>query len=842
MPNFANCMTSKKKKQKTGSNTLVKWVWVSLVAAVLVLLAVFVIISTTMIPDAEDLENPKYEQASIVYASDGPELGRYYTDNRVWATFDELNPHIVNALIATEDERFYEHNGIDARSTLRAVVFLGSKGGASTITQQLAKQFFTKRSSSFVRRVWQKMKEWVIAAEFEKRYTKEEILAMYLNKFDFTNNSHGISAASKTYFSKDQSELSIDQAAILVGMLKNPSTYNPKKFPENALNRRNVVMGQMKRNGMISSDKYNELKENPIDNSGFRREHHAKGLAPYFRQELTKYLKDLIADGLLRKPDGSNYNIYQDGLKVYTTIDSRMQIHAETAAWDHMTKIQEKYFRVWKDQDPWTYNADKKQLSQRKASFNRLVTETERYKSIRTRYLNNVCQSIMDGIDNTRLRDIDISRMLKEEKSKGHLKKLRRQKTISASQEKVYKKIMSSEYWPRLKKAWVSFQKNVKFAFNRKREMRVFAYVDGGEKTIEMTPLDSIKYHRMHMQLGSMSIDPKTGQVKTWVGGINFKHFQYDHVNDGNRRQVGSTFKPFLYTSAISNLAISPCHQVRDEKQTIHAGDADFPSMKSWSPANSDNKYTGEILTLKDGLKKSKNTVSVWLMKQLGNVEIVRDLVSDMGIPKEKIPKYPSICLGTPDLSVIEMTGAYTTFANEGVFTKPIFVEEIRDKNDRLLFKAIPEQKKVLSDDVTYVMVDMLVNNVSQFSDQLSSQFGGKTGTTDDYRDGWFMGVTPNLIVGTWVGGEDQWIHFKRIGDGAGSVMARPFFFDFMKKVESDTSIDYDSGARFHKPEDLQIEINCSLYAELTKDKEDSDSEEPKKTGNLDEEFEEELH
>ena len=802
---------SNKKVTKAASpfGSYIKIMWIALFAALFAMIAVFVLISTTQLPDTSELENPKIELATQVLDHKDRPIGRYFKYNRKNITFEELNPNIVNALVATEDERYFDHTGIDIRSTIRAFVYLGKKGGASTITQQLAKQFFTKRSRNFVLRSWQKLKELVIATEFEKRYTKGEIMAMYLNKYDFLNESDGISAAANTYFGKDQSDITVDEAAVLVGMLKNPSFYNPARKPENSLRRRSVVMNQMVKNDYLSQEEYETLNKKPIDMSNFKRTIHYDGPAPYFRAELQKWVRNLLENENITKPDGTKYNIYTDGLVIKTTLDLDMQRHAEEALKVHMSKLQDKFFTRWKDKDIWTYKADEAQIRSRKSVLNRKVRSTERFKKLRASYLSKIVTKISAEIEDVRLLDGDIFRLFAEDKKAGHLAKLVKQGDISKKQSIVYKEILASENWSILKKQWNALQSRSKKVFAKKIPMQVFAYTPSGEKTVSMSPRDSIKYHMMHMQLGSMAVDPKTGYVKTWVGGVNHKYFQYDHIK--SNRQVGSTFKPFIYTTAIANLAMSPCYEIQDIQYTIPANDSNFGLLESWHPENSDG-FSKEYLTLKEGLKKSKNSVSVKLMMEIGNTELVRSLVSEFGIDKSKVPNSPSICLGSADLSVWDMTGAYTVYANNGTYTTPMFVTSIEDKNGIQIYSETSVQRKALNPKYNHAMVDMLKNAsaVSALS-HIKSEVGGKTGTTNDYRDGWFMGITPELIVGTWVGGEEQFMRFRSISDGAGSKMARPFFAEFMKRVEADKNIDLDTEARFVVPDET-LELDCDKH------------------------------
>lgn len=825
--------SAKKKKEKSNPyGNYIKIMWMTVIAGIILAMAIFVIISTTQIPDTSELENPKIEIASPVLDYKGRELGTFFKYNRKPVSFEELNPHIVNALVATEDERFFDHSGIDVRSTTRAVAFLGKKGGASTITQQLAKLFFTNRSSNFAKRVLQKLREWVITTEFEKRYTKEEILAMYLNKFDFLRDAVGISAAATTYFGKDQADLSVDEAAVLVAMLKNPRIYNPILYPENSQKRRTAVLYQMVRNEYLSKEEYDQLKAKPVDMSNFKRAIHYDGPAPYFRAELKKWVKNLLKNEGISKPDGTSYNIHTDGLRINTTLDLDMQRHAEQAMEKHMAKLQDKLFKRWEGKDIWNYRADAGQKKKRKGRLNQMIRGSQRFKNLRQSMLSDITTKITEDFPNARLWDTDIFRLFNEEEKPGQLAKMVKAGTVRKDQAKVYKSILNSSHWPVLKKQWRALQSKSKEVFSKKVPMTVFAYNAKGEKKVNMSPLDSIKYHIMHMQIGSMAVEPQTGYVRTWLGGINHKYFQFDHIK--SNRQVGSTFKPFIYTTAIVNKGMSPCYQIQDVPYTIPARDPNFGLLESWSPENSDG-FSGEYLTLKQGLRKSKNSVSAKLMIEIGNTEVVRSMVENFGIDKSKVPNAPSICLGSADLSVMDMTGAYTVYANDGTYTQPIFVTSIEDKNGRQIYGATSSQHKALNPKYNYAMVDMLINNCASVQSQLKTEFGGKTGTTNDYRDGWFMGITPNLIVGTWVGGEEQFVRFRSIGDGAGSQMARPFFIDFMKKVENDPRIGFDTEAKFVVPEGDNLELDCDKYEKIL------ESKKPKKVEVLEDEFEDEF-
>ncbi len=797
-------------------NASVKWLWVLFIVGLLLAAAMFVMISKTKMPDTEELENPKYQQASIIYASDNTEMGRYYSENRDLLTFDELNPFIVNALIATEDERFYNHSGIDARGTTRAVVFLGGNGGASTITQQLAKLFFTNKSRSFVKRVWQKLQEWVIAVQFEKRYTKEEIISMYLNKSEFKYNSFGIGAAARTYFGKDQSKLAVEEAAVLIGLLKGPSFYDPIRHPERSLRRRNIVLGQMVKNDFLSQNDADELKAMPIDLSSFKQEVHYDGMAPYFRTTLTKTLNDILSKEKYKKPDGTNYSIWEDGLKIYTTIDRKMQKHAEQVAFKHMANVQKNFNVQWKNKDPWKYTEEKdkekakRQLEQRKNVLLTHRRESGRYLKMRDKYMSEVFSKVLSKYPDVRLDYRDISRMIREDKEPGYLKKIVREGWATNDQVKEYRKVLTDPLWAEVKSQRNKLIKAANKVFSTPVKMKVFDYTESGEREVTMTPMDSIKYHQEHMQIGSLAMDPRTGYVKAWVGGINKKYYKVDHVQ--TNRQVGSTFKTLLYATVIAQQGMSPCFSVQDIKHGIPANEPNFKLQKAWYPDNADGKYSSKMFTLKEALKFSKNSVSAWLIAQLGNVELIRNLAGDLGIPKEKVPPYPSIVLGTPELTVLEMTGAYSTFANNGIYNEPTFILRIEDKNGKLIYSPISDQRRVMNETYNFAVVNLLEHATSGHKHKLKSQFGGKTGTTNDFVDGWFMGISPELVIGTWVGGENSWIRFLTKEYGYGGRMARPYYLDLMKELEEDPAIKLNKGAIFKIPDGEILESDCNVY------------------------------
>ena len=702
------------------------------------------------LPSFEELENPQQNLATEIYASDGILLGKFFYENRSPVTYDQLSPHLVNALISTEDERFREHSAIDAKSLARAIVgaLTGkSAGGGSTITQQLSKMLFTNVSRSKIERVKQKFKEWVISVRLERNFTKDEILTMYFNKFDFLYLAVGVKSAAKIYFNTTPDKLTIEQAAVLVGMAKNPSLFNPKRFTENAFNRRNVVLGQMYRNGVIDEMERDSLRTLPIE-LDFNRSDHNDGLAPYFREYLRKYMKGWLKDH--KKPDGSDYNIYADGLKIYTTIDSRMQTYAEEAVATHMPFLQEQFYSHWEGSGEDFVNAP----------FDKELREGQ----------------------------VDTLMMTAMKRSERY-RKLRKRNTEYTEIEKI---------------------------FATPTSMNVFTW-NGGVDTL-LSPMDSILHYKYLLQTGMMSMDPQTGFVKAWVGGIDHHYFQYDHVKEA-KRQVGSTFKPFVYATAIDQHNYSPCMKVPNV-QVIFEKES-WGLEEDWIPRNSGEKYGGE-LNLKDALANSVNTVTAYLMKQVGPRK-VRKMARAMGL-KSNIPPAPSICLGTPDVSVYEMVGAYSTFANKGVYTEPVFLNRIEDKNGVVLDEFSPITKEVLNEEKAYVMLNLMQGVTTKGSGVrlrwkygFKNQIAGKTGTTQNQSDGWFMGVVPNLVTGVWTGAEDRAVHFRSITLGQGANMALPIWGEYMTRVykNKDLGISKDD---FETPNSLKIELDCSKFDKETLD------------------------
>lgn len=696
------------------------------------------------LPTFEELENPQQNLATEIYAFDGVLLGKFFYENRSPVTFDQLSPNIINSLIATEDERFREHSAIDAKSLARAIVgaLTGrSAGGGSTITQQLSKMLFTNVSRSKIERVKQKFKEWVISVRLERNFTKDEILTMYFNKFDFLYLAVGVKSAAKIYFNTTPDQLTVEQAAVLVGMAKNPSLYNPKRFPENALKRRNVVLGQMHRNGLMTESELDSLSLLPIE-LDFKRSNHNDGLAPYFREYLRKYMKDWLKEH--KKPDGSEYNLYADGLRIYTTIDSRMQQYAEEAVATHMPFLQEQFYQHWEGEGTDTVPAP----------FD---------------------QELREG-------QVDTLMMYAMKRSERHRKLRKRQAT----------------------------DKEIDEVFHTPTKMNVFTW-EGGVDTV-MSPMDSIMHYKYLLQTGMMSMDPQTGFVKAWVGGIDHHYFQYDHVKEA-KRQVGSTFKPFVYATAIDQHNYSPCMKVPNV-QVIFEKES-WGLEEDWIPRNSGEKYGGE-LNLKEALANSVNTVTAYLMKQVGPRK-VRKMARAMGL-KSNIPPAPSICLGTPDVSIYEMVGAYGTFANKGVYTSPIFLNRIEDKNGVVLDEFNPITKEVLSEEKAYVMLNLMQGVTTEGSGVrlrwrygFKNQIAGKTGTTQNQSDGWFMGVVPNLVTGVWTGAEDRAVHFRSITLGQGANMALPIWAEYMTRVYKDKDLGV-SKDDFEAPNRLGIELDCTAF------------------------------
>ena len=754
---MASKQTNKKKKSKSDTSRHKKTFWKIFATVVGSVILLFVLASWGVfgsLPDETSLENPEKNLATEIISSDGKTIGKFYKENRTPVLYDELPDHLVKALIATEDVRFYDHSGIDAKGTLRAFLYLGSKGGASTISQQLAKLFFTDQVSrnKFQRGV-QKIKEWVIATRIERRYTKEEIITMYFNEYDFLNQAVGIESASNIYFDKAPSDLNISESAMLVGMFKNSSLYNPLRNEQGVKNRRNVVLSQMEKYGFIAETLKDSLQGLPLK-LNYAAQGHDEGIATYFREYARSFMGRWIREN--PKADGSKYNIYSDGLKVFTTIDKRMQTYAEESMDEHIMRLQKEF--------------DAQNVNNKTAPFRDITPEET------------------EQIINSAMRRSDRWREL-------------------SKQGKKKEEIIES--------------------FSKKTKMRIFSW--SGDIDTIMTPIDSIRYYKSILQASMMSMTPQTGEVKAWVGGINYKHFKYDMVKTG-RRQIGSTFKPFVYATAIDQMHMSPCDTLPNTPFTIPVGK--YGLLEPWTPKNSGDKYGG-MLTLKSALAMSINTVTARLIDRVGPRPVI-ELVAKMGVETEGIPEVPSIALGTPDLSLFEMVGAYSTFANEGVYVKPTLIQRIEDKNGTVLYQNVPETKDVISNETAYVTVSLMEGVTQGGSGQrlrhtwaggayvykkvmtgypyaFENPIAGKTGTTQNNSDGWFMGMVPNLVTGVWVGGEDRATHFNDTAFGQGATMALPVWALYMRKCYGDETLNISKEA-FNKPEEMSITTDCDKW------------------------------
>ena len=625
--------TENNSQTKKGISPVVKWFWYIFAGGIVAIMLLFLSASLGLLgemPDFKHLENPETNLATEIITADGKSLGKFYLDeNRTPIKFKDLPKSLVDALIATEDERFYEHSGIDVRGTLRAMFFFGSRGGASTITQQLAKQLFHKEKKRGLGRYTQKIKEWVIATRLEKQYTKEEILTMYFNVYDFNNNADGIRSAAKIYFDKEPKNLKIEEGAMLVGMFKNSALYNPVKNKVGVTNRRNVVLAQMAKNNYITQEEKDSLQKLPLKIK-FTPESHNDGLATYFREYLRTYMKTWIENN--PKPDGTKHNLYLDGLKVYTTIDSKMQAYAEAAVKAHMQRLQKAF--------------DAENNPKKNPMFPFVKVSKDEYAAL------------------------------------------------------IEKAMKNSNRWAHLKYLGYS-EKEIRDSFYKKTDMRVFSWK--GEKDTVMTPRDSILYYKAFLRTGMMSMEPQTGHIKAWVGGINYKHFQYDQVIQG-ARQTGSTFKPFVYATAIDQLHYSPCLELPDIQTCVEAHK--YGNLQAWCPRNSTGNFTGKMMTLKYALANSVNSITVNLMDKVGPLPVI-NLVKKLGITSN-MPQAPSIALGTADATVFQMVGAYGTFANEGVYVKPVLITRIEDKNGTVLFENTPETHDVVNAEVARAVVNLL--------------------------------------------------------------------------------------------------------------------------------------
>jgi penicillin-binding protein 1A len=767
-------------KGNTPHRKYLIWFWILFSLPFVFVTFLFIMISKEKLgpmPSFTELENPKNNLAAEVYSEDGVLLGKYYLQNRTWTNYKEISPYVIDALVATEDIRFYRHSGIDIRALGRAIIgFVSGKnrGGGSTISQQLAKQLYprdTARVSAIIRKIRlavTKFKEWQTAVKLEKSYTKEEIITMYLNVFDFVYNAVGIRSAAQVYFNTSPDSLNLQQSAMLVGMLKNSTLYNPVKNKDLMLARRNVVLSQMAKYGYISPAMADSVKKIPVE-IDYREEDHNTGLATYLREyvrttmirmkpERRMFYSDEQFENAVwewdnnplygwcrknRKPDGSNYNIYRDGLKIYTTINSKMQKYAEEALTEHLSKeIQPDFYKAAKNlkNPPYSDDLTRKQIDE---IITTTIKRSERYRNLREARISD--DSIM-------------------------------------------------------------------ISFNTPVKMKVFSWK--GERDTVLTPLDSIRYYKYIMRSSFMVEDPHTGYVKAYVGGPDFRYFKYDAVTE-QKRQIGSTVKPFLYTLAMQN-GYSPCQEVPNIPITFELGDS------TYTPRSTGKKEDqGKMVTLKWGLAKSENNISAWLMKQF-TPTAVTDLMHRMGI-RSYIDPVISIFLGTSDIKLEEMVGAYGTFANKGVYTQPMYVTRIEDKNGNTISKFTQKIEEVISEEQAYLMLDLLQGVVNigsgiglRYTYQLTNQIGGKTGTTQNHGNGWFMGVTPNLVAGVWSGWEDQSIHFNTLGEGQGATIALPIFALFLKKIYADPQFGIMEADIFERPAGFNMELNCDKLQKAT--------------------------
>lgn len=749
-----------------------RWFWGIIFSGIIAVILFFILLANGILgfmPTFEELENPKSNLATEIITADGVTIGKYFQENRSQIDYNQLSPYVIKALIATEDERYYNHPGIDLRGLGRVLIRTvlmrdQSSGGGSTITQQLAKLLFHDRAPNLWERAIQKLKEWVIAIKLERSYTKEEILMMYLNKVGFIYDAYGIESASKTFFGVSADSLEVQQAAVLVGMLKNPSLFNPIRRPEMTLERRNVVLGQMVRSNYINRQQYDSLKQLPLG-LNFARQDHKEGSAPYFREYIRltisaneplrenyptwmqqQFVEDSTqwADNPLFgwinkniKPDGTKYNIYKDGLKIYTTIDSRLQAYAEEAVTDHLGKdLQPKFF--------------KEKRNKARAPYTSNITN-EQYKAI------------------------------------------------------ISKAVRNSERYRLLKQAGKS-NDSINLVLNTPVAMQVFSW-EGPKDTI-MSPMDSIVYHKFFLRAGMISLDPWSGHIKAYVGGPNFKYFMYDMVSQG-KRQVGSTIKPFVYTLAMQE-GHTPCDLVPNIPQTFI-----LPEGNSWTPRTSGKERAGEMVSLKWGLANSNNNITAWVMKQYSPLAVAK-IIHDLGI-KSPIDPVPALCLGTPDFSLFEMAGAYNTYANKGVHIEPMAVTRIEDRFGNVIATFHPNKREAIGEETAYLMLNLMQGVIDQGTGRrlrgkyaLRSQIAGKTGTSQNHSDGWFMGIVPNLVTGVWVGGEDRDIHFQSMQLGQAANMALPIFGMYIQKIYANESLHIKAEDQFEKPEMFNYILDCS--------------------------------
>lgn len=811
------------------------------------------------LPSFEELENPKSHLATEIYSSDVHLLGTIFKENRSICKHKELSNHLITALVSTEDERYFEHNGIDAKSLLRAVVKMGRAGGGSTITQQLAKMLFTKKpSQSIVYRVGQKLNEWVIAVQLERHYTKEEIITMYYNKLDFVNNAAGIKSAANVYFSTTPAELKIEQAAMFAGMAKNPSLFNPIRRAERTKHRRNVVFEQMMRNEVITRAEFDSLAALPL---GLKLNHasHKEGVATYFREEVRGQLRKIFRN--LKKEDGSSYDIYRDGLKIYTSINYDMQVAAENAVKTHLGgELQDVFFKHWKNKGavskkyaPYYFenmtDAQKKDMVEvlvqkgirtssryKKALHKRPELRKRSYKYNRLYTQINRLNNKKSSFEETRFqKQQELNRLNKDTTNRKEIvreKKYVKQELNSAKDSvNFYRRKVKNLRDPfstakrAYMKLWEPFDDTMQVVFNKPVEMNIFTW-EGAKDTL-LSPRDSVIHHKWYLRTGMMSIDPKTGFIKAWVGGIDYKFFQYDQIR--GTRQVGSTFKPFVYACAIEN-GISPCSSILNEDITFPEGM--YGLEQSWTPKNASAKnLEGELITLKMALANSINSISAKIMMDFGPLAVI-DVARRCGITS-LIEAVPSICLGTPDVSLFQMVSAYSVFANKGIWIEPSFILRIEDRNGSTIWSPQPKRREAMTEENAYKMLELLggvaaygpkVKGKSTYGTGVrlrssarayggipnSIKIAGKTGTTQNQSDGWFMGITPDLVTGVWVGCEDRAAHFTSQRLGMGTNMALPIWGYYMKSVYKNKKLNVSKGW-FDLPPTLRKEdLDCS--------------------------------
>lgn len=735
---------------------IIKYIWITFTAGLVGFILFIWAVSGNFLglfgelPDFKTLENPQSEQASELYSADGVILGNYFRENRSPVTYNELSPNLVNALIATEDVRFENHSGIDFQSMgrvlFKSIILRQSAGGGSTLSQQTAKNLFKMRTQESqgllgkvpgLKMLIIKTKEWIVATKLEKSYTKNEILTLYLNTSEFGSNAYGIKTAAKTFFKKETNDLNIQESATLVGLFKAPSYYSPVYNPENSLRRRNTVLGQMEKYEYLTKTDFDSISKLPIE-LNYRVDNQNQGSATYLREiikaDLIKWTKENL------KADGSTYDLFGDGLKIYTTIDSRMQRHAEKSVDEHMRELQKKFEKEIGDRDPWIDNTGKVIPN----FLETAVKRTESYRLLVNRYGQN--------------------------------------------------------------------SDSIQIKLNEKKRMRVFSWNSTEVDTL-MSTMDSLRHYKKHLQAGFVSMDPETGHIKAWVGGINHKHFKYDHVKQG-KRQPGSTFKPFVYAAAIEN-GYSPCYTVMDQPVQVN-----IPGQPAWSPNNADGKFSYTNMTIRRAMAQSVNSITAYMMKKL-SPKVVVETAHRLGITSD-LEEVPALALGTSDVTIFEMVGAFGTFVNKGEHIIPFYIDRIEDKNGNLLQQFTPRKKPAMSEEHAYLMLYMLrggfeetrgtSQGVSKDIRDDGNELGGKTGTTQNASDGWYMGVSKDLVSGVWVGGDDRAIHFRSWISGQGGQTARPIWVKYMAKVYGDQTLNISKGP-FPRPErPLSIEINCDEY------------------------------